>query len=261
MVRIRNSLLSVALYLFSYGVNALDTLPKVIKLATTNWCPYACENLNSSQGMVYEYVQYIGEQLGTRIEIVFLPWSRAVKSVESGVYDGLLSAIKTEAPSLKFTTTPTMEYQVCFFNRMEDVSKYHGIDSLKSKRLGAIASYGYGEPIDSYIAETENTERVIKLTGSAGVSRLISLLNKKRIDLFVEDKNVLVWNIKNQSRFKRNQLKEAGCLPKTPFFIAVNPKVTWSDSFIDALNTSLKLMANKQYLNNEIKPKYLRLRH
>jgi polar amino acid transport system substrate-binding protein len=233
-------------------------LPKTITLATTNWCPYACQQNKSAPGMVYEYIQYIGANHGYTIDIAFFPWARAIKSVESGLLHGLLTAIPSEAPSLKFTTTPTMNYEVCFFIRSEQEWRYKDLSSLADMRLGAITDYGYGEPIDGYISNQKNSDKVVMLTGNEGISRLVALLEKGRLDTFIDDKNVVVWNVKHQNRYRRNLIKDAGCLSSEPFYLALNPKFAWADEFLTLLNESFRNQQNIDYLQQVIKPKYVK---
>lgn len=242
----------------TYAEPTSQNIPKQIKLATTNWCPYACDRSTELPGIVYEYIHHIAKQRGIEVNITFYPWARAIKSVAKGKENGLLTAIPAEAPNLLFTTTATMNYQVCFYTHRDSNWRYLGIESLDQIRLGVIADYGYGEPVDSYVANAAGQEDVASISGNDGLGRLMSLLEKKRIDALIDDQHVVIWEIKHINRYRRKVFKEAGCLVDTPFYLALDPKLTWSLALVEWLNVAFKKPENIEYLNRVIKPKYLK---
>ncbi len=176
---IRRALLSI--YVMGLSSFSLADLPKKIHLATTDWCPYACADAYEGPGAVHEYVSDLLKQQGIDIQIDFYPWSRAIHQVNTGRLDGLLTAIPKEAPDLMFTQTPIMSYQVCFFSSYYVNWSYQGKDSLKSIKLGAVRGYGYGEPIDTYLAERGNHQRISFISGENATARLFFMLETNRI--------------------------------------------------------------------------------
>ena len=54
------------LFFFAATINLVraESPPKVISLATTDWCPYLCTNQSEKPGIVVEYYRFLEEQLG-----------------------------------------------------------------------------------------------------------------------------------------------------------------------------------------------------
>ncbi len=221
------------------GQNLASKIPRVIHLATTDWCPYACEaDVNHQAGMVHEYLTQIFSEQGIQLKIEFFPWSRAIKQVDGGRLDGLLTAVHAEAPNLLFTHAPTMGYRVCFYTRKTIKWRYGGIDSLKEINLAVIQDYGYGEPLDDYINNLQ--PHGLTIIKSGGITRLLRMLMADRFDVFIGDSNVVAWRLQESM----NVLRNAGCLNENPFYVAFNPQREWAAKLIKKLDVWLKTAKN-----------------
>ncbi|OUR67226.1 hypothetical protein A9Q73_05990 [Bermanella sp. 47_1433_sub80_T6] len=241
-------LLSISLFAFSQEPTA--KLPKIIHLATTDWCPYACDQEpNHQAGIVHEYLTGLFSEQGIQLKIEFFPWSRAIHQVNGGRLDGLLTAVPIEAPNLLFTRTPTMGYQVCFYSKRNISWRYSGAASLKDIKLGVIQDYGYGQPVDEHIKNAASQDLAIIKSG--GMERLQRMLMAGRFHVFIGDRNVVSWRLKENMSVVRN----AGCLAEIPFYMAFNPQRTWAAKLINKLNGWLKTAGNQARLNS-IKMQY-----
>lgn len=242
---IKNTILIIIIYGMCTQASA-QTLPDGITLATTNWCPYACEQEKDQHGIIYEYITQILKEEGINVDIQFYPWTRSIKLATTGEVDGLLTAVKSEAPNLLFTTTPTDIYQMCFFTKHDQQWRYKDKTSLTQIKFGTIQNYGYGEPIDSYLLSSP--KNVYQITAE-GVPRLNRMLINNRFDAFIDDEKVVKWQLKHEF----NQLRNAGCLAETPFYLAIHPERTWAKPLIELLNRTLK---SKHNLLKTIQVKY-----
>jgi len=222
----------------------------VINLATTEWCPYVCKNEQRGEGLILDYLREVLEAENISLNVNFFPWSRAIQEVRSGRLNGLVTAIKSEAPTLDFTNVPSMYYQMCFYTRRESTWIYQSEQDLANIKLGLISDYGYGEPVDSYAAQIHNYTNMIKIGGTDSLLRLEKLLAKKRIDAFIEDKHVVQW------MFQQNALREAGCLSKIPFFMAFNPEYAEETEVIPLLDSLLSLAKNQKLFQQKYFPRY-----
>lgn len=45
----------------------------VVDLATTEWCPYACESAEVGKGIVFDYLSDILSKQNIKLNLVFLP--------------------------------------------------------------------------------------------------------------------------------------------------------------------------------------------
>ncbi|NMP30702.1 transporter substrate-binding domain-containing protein [Thalassotalea sp. M1531] len=219
-----------------------------LSLATTAWCPYTCNFEPFEFGIIGHYITQVLAKHNINVHIQSYPWSRAINLANSGAVDGLLTAIKSEAPNLLLTDTPITDYQVCFFTRNNQDWRYKIPLDFTGMRLGVIQDYGYGEPLDSYILKSSAESLVIKISGDLGTKRLVDMLLNDRIDIFVEDKKVVAWQLA-QHNTSQSFLRNAGCLPKQPFYLALYPNDK-NRRLIDLLNQLLEDEENQQTLQS-----------
>ncbi|MAA70260.1 MAG: hypothetical protein CL679_00880 [Bermanella sp.] len=238
--------------LWSQADNLLEDAPKNVIFATTHWCPYACEDLAESPGVVYEFVKALLNKQGIEVQIQFYPWTRAIKEVTSGRAHGLLTAVHEEAPHLNFTNTPTMSYRVCFFTDGGSGWSYSGVDSLKGITLGAIRGYGYDPQVNQYIRRADVRSSLQLISGGDEITRFIEMLSLGRIDVFLDDQYVTAWQVKSNG-IDFTRIRKAGCLADTPFYMGFNPALEWGDNVIEFLDESLKLKASQETLQSILK--------
>lgn len=231
-----------------------NTELKVLKLATTEWCPYICQNSKLGKGLVYDYLTMILEPRGIQIDVTFLPWADAITSANTGKHDGLIAAIRSEAPELIFTKVPTMHYKMCFFNGKGDKWEYKGKASLSDKVFGTIEGYGYGEPVDTFIRAPENAHMVKVFSGDNSLQRLNRLLSNKDIDVFIEDGYVVKWQNRDLSQAN---FKQAGCMRPVPFYMAFNQAFAEQSQIVETINDALSDPKFRNYLNQYMLPYYL----
>jgi len=217
-----------------------DKVPqkRVLHMAATNWCPYTCSS-TKEQGFVSTHLRKVLLTHGIELKITFLPWQRAISKVREGELDGLLTASKHEARGFLKTKHPTTSYQMCFYGKIKNNWKYKSSESLKQiRQLGVISSYGYGEPVDSYIDSTPSN--LIALSGKNPLERLVKMIHSDRLSILIEDHLVL-------DTIKNHKLKIKGCLKKEPLYIAFNKKDKNLLEIINILNKDL-INSNKELL-------------
>lgn len=227
------------------GLTWADTpLPERVHLATTDWCPYVCENDLAHPGVVYEHMEQTFAELGVVLEINFYPWSRAIQLAREGQVDGLLTATPEEAPSLAFTREPTLHFQSCFFAGKSRSWHYSGLSSLEAVRLGVIKDYAYGSPIDEFVLARENATHLVIMAGGHEIPRMYHMVRLGRLDAFLEDRFTLRWSLL-RAELDPAALEEAGCLEPAPFFFALNPQLPWGEALLERLNQLFTSDANQ----------------
>ena len=225
-------------------------LPKSITLASTDWCPYVCENQAHKPGIIHEYLTQVLKDKGIELKVEFNQWHESVKKADLGQVAGLLTATPEEAPSLLFTQTQTADYQVCFITRSDSKWLYKGDQSLSKVKLGSIKGYGYGDEVDQYIKD-HNGDSNMRILEQGGIEQLNDMLFSEEIDTYLDDSLVVLWLLQNSNI----KVKLAGCLQRHPFYLAVNPRFPWAKDFIKLMNEALSDNVNLQLLN-AIKQKY-----
>lgn len=249
--------------MFTPTAKADADIPKSIRLAATDWCPYTCAPQEPNQGIrqeaekqaepgiVVEYLRSILSPHNITLDIKYLPWKRAIQEVELGKISGLVTAVPSEAPNLLFTTTATMNYGVCLYSHDSNDWEYKNTGSLNDKVLGAALDYSYNKDLDAYIKKSNNTSKITTVTGEDKLSRFYSMLESQRIDAFVSDQYVASWNAKKYNIDLHN-IKINKCFEKHNFYFALNPDIAWGKNFISLLNNLLSSKASHKVLKEII---------
>lgn len=131
----------------------------------------------------------IFEARGFQVEYILLPWSRALISVEKGSFDAALGTSPEEFPKGIFPDEEIGIYYNYFFVRSDSNWSFRGDESFKNHVLGGVQDYSYGN-LMSYINKHRKTKWVNLITGIDVAERNLKLLLLKRIDIYIEDRNV-----------------------------------------------------------------------
>ena len=214
---------------------------ETLNLAAADWCPYSCAS-PSQPGFIAEALQEILRLNGIELTVTVLPWSRAIKEAELGYYDGLLTAVESEAPDFLLTNTSTGSYEICVYGNPERPFTYKQREDLEGKTLGVIQDYSYGDPIDSLVNAPRENEQVYSVSSSKPLNSLVEMVLRGRIDAFAEDRNVLSYF---QKANNTDKVTSMGCLQHVEFFTAISPAHPKSSELRDFLN---KVLSSKDYL-------------
>ncbi len=210
--------------------------PMSLHLASTDWCPYVCDD-KSNPGFIVEYLKELFSLHNITLKVTIAPWSRSIYMAQNGQVDGLVTATESEVPSFHLTHIPTGAYQMCFFSKDADTFLYAGRKSLSDRVIGGIKDYGYGEPVDSMIASPKENEKIKLISTSSPLYSLIGMLERSRFDLFIEDSTV-VENFLNDNP-NQYKIRNAGCLDKVSFYTAISPKYKFAKQLVEELNNIL----------------------
>ena len=257
-------LFSIWLFLISFSSQASSAeLPNTLRLATTDWCPYACSKDHDQPGIVHEYLEAILSKQQVELLVQSFPWSRAIALAKNSTdFDGLLTASPSEAKGLLLTAVPIATYQICFFVRDDETWRYQSPISLTylDGLLGYFADYGYGDPIETFLKDPETRQSRLEVTGKTDPLRLVTLLKAGRIKTFVEDINIIKWQLRGNDNEKgasaSSQVKTAGCLEPQPFYLALNPNAVGAQEMLEHLSREFSKPEN-QKLFRQISEKYV----
>lgn len=240
------TIIVTTLFLLAFSTSLWAKIPSTITLATTNWPPYTSGSSPEKPGIVYEYITEILAKNGITLRIERYPWSRAIKMAsDDNDIHGLLTAVYEEAPTLLFTLTPIMNYKVNFYTAIDNNWLYqdkHSLNTMPSP-LCIILGYGYGSPIDEFIHDEANKTRLHTLTGGNAQQRLVKMLEYKRVAVIIEDELVI-----QSYTQKTTNIRFAGTLNDSPFYVAFNPNLSWSKDIVELLNQELADPENLQRL-------------
>lgn len=169
------------LYVLLFSI-AAKAEQKII-LASTNWAPYAADTLEN-QGFTAEIIKEAFKRTGYSVELVFLPWKRAITEAEQGKYDGLFSAYYSDERAQKFVISEpyiSSPLMLCVRKNFSK-DKYVSIRDFSGQTLGTVRGYANTPEIDSadYIQKDEAVDDSMNFTK----------LLRERIDVIVIDKYV-----------------------------------------------------------------------
>nr|WP_281368202.1 ABC transporter substrate-binding protein [Simiduia aestuariiviva] len=160
-------------------------------LAADVWCPYNCQaNHRERPGYMIELAQRVFSEHGIEVQYVNLPWSRAKASVSEGLAQGLVGATLDDPDTrhLVFPDHAQGQMHNVFVGRKGENWRYQGLSSLRTVRIGAIQDYEYGPTLDNYMAIPNVPVHTV--SGDRPLTRLIRMLQSRRIDVIVEDHSV-----------------------------------------------------------------------
>lgn len=131
------------------------------------------------------------QRVGYKTEIHYVPWARALKTVMEGQSEALMSAYYTEERAEKMMYTDSIgQTEIVFFARKGADITYATLEDLKPYRIGMIR----GAAIS---AEFDASDYLQKEEVSSPDLNIKKLLND-RIDLFVEQRQVVLNYLRNQ---------------------------------------------------------------
>ncbi len=204
-------LLCCALLLFSSKLFAALTI------ATIDWCPYICPNDNIRPGLLVEYTKEIYRDLNEEVHFEVYPWSRAIKMVNEGKVDALLSPAKNEAPGLVYPQQEIGVQQFCFFKRSNDKWRYKDINSIANRSI-----IYPSDALPDAIANAKHQAVLISYPyNDAYLPKATDILLKGRVDNFMMTSHSVIHYL-GQTKLKK-QISSAGCVAQQKLYLAFSP--------------------------------------
>lgn len=197
---------------------------RTVTLRADLWCPYNCQPHATNEGVLVDLARAAFEKAGYHLDYQLLNWARAVDQTRYGDFDGVIGALRTDAPDFIFPEEMEAVSRNCFYTRAQDTwSPAQDLEvSLRRRTLGVANAYSYGSDLDRYIEHHRNDGRISVLSGDDLFQRNIDKLRAGHIDTVVEDHWVAGWGLQ-QSNTGADAVRQAGCLPTVAVYIAFSP--------------------------------------
>jgi polar amino acid transport system substrate-binding protein len=192
-------------YLFSFGWGCLCFIPtytwaETIRFATIDYCPFTCDPIKEEgkEGFMTDVLREAFAEPEYTLEIDMLPYARAVSSVESGTYDGIIVVSKDYAPDLVYPSGPTVMQRVVFLVNSGESWRYTGIKSLPQVTVGIVKGYYYVDAdLIMYLEKEQNNEtRVNVMHGDNTTNRGLRMLKSNRITTLLEGEYSAMYEVK-----------------------------------------------------------------
>ena len=216
-----------------------------ITLASVNWEPFTAEYLPYG-GIMGEIAHKAFTDAGYELEIVFVPWNRAMQRGKTGQFDGLIGIYYTDERDKHFCfSKPLCNADISFFslknNPRVTLNEYESLNELDKYSIGVINGFSYGAEFDnkpfSHLEISDNM--------NINVHKLID----HRIDLLVESKeNFLYFMHLNHPELTKQIVEIKPVLITNPAYIAISRQNKNHEEIIEAFNKSLNiLIENGEY--------------
>jgi polar amino acid transport system substrate-binding protein len=225
-------LVLVSLLLVTLSVSADD---KTVVAAADPWPPFVDQN-NPKDGLSLEIIRAAMQTQGYTVKMAYVPWARALAGVTDATYDILPDAWMTEErkATLSFSG-PYTSNDILFIKKKGDPFEYKGLDSLKSKTVGVITGYGYG---DAFMNSS-----LFKREGAGDLLTNIRKVVAGHIDLTLEDQIVAKSLISKADPSLLDQIEfTKNSLSTNALYIAVGLQNPRQKEIIAAFNKGLAII-------------------
>jgi len=189
-----------------------------INISAIDWCPQICPQ-QEQEGYVVDIINEVFKDSQYEVVIDYYPWSRAIKNVQQGKSDALLSPAKAEAPTLIYPQEAVGTQRMCFFTSIDSSWNYNGPSSLKNKKIG-IANDTSIEELNDYV-HANPQQFQFQPYNDRYVLQNAKKIEKKRIDTFLFTRNTTLYTLKKAGLVAR--FSEAGCVSEAKIYIAFSP--------------------------------------
>jgi polar amino acid transport system substrate-binding protein len=173
-------------------------------VVTDEWAPYVIEENEVISGFDYEVMIAVFSRMGYTVDFRLYPWKRCIYMVETQRADAVLDASinETRKKTLFFPEENISKSSSVLFHLRGRKYSFEKLQDLKGLKIGTILGYEYNREFlaaEYFVREpVENIEQNFKK------------LVLGRIDLFISNKSVGLFNAKNFG-----YLEDIAYLPKT----------------------------------------------
>ncbi|MBN8542944.1 MAG: transporter substrate-binding domain-containing protein [Alphaproteobacteria bacterium] len=245
-------LLSTALALIA---NQAWALPKSISIVADAWCPYNCDAEGDKKGYVVDIAKAIFEPEGISVHYEIMPWTRAIRLTRNGTHTAVIAATTNEAKKFVFPQEIIGISDYRFYTLADHKWRFNGdMQSIHPISLGVVDGYSYDIRMDAFISKHRNHREHIQVVGGSNASKQnIKKLIAKRIEVMLEDPNVLAYKMNEMG--VTTSLRDAGALDTTIeqdelLYLAFSPKHPDAKSLATLFDKGLRKLRKTGKLNS-----------
>ena len=222
-------------------------LPKVLKVASDNWCPYACLSTDKHQGVFIDALKYVFEP-DIKVSYKHSSWVRAIENVKKGQFHALPAAIDEQRRDFDFADNFYLLDESVFVVKTGSDIKIVDPADLNAYSLGSIKGYFYDDT-GSWQNVIDEHKNHLQITSRLGEAHLLELLAKGRIQVAVVNRDVAQYSMAKQGLGKQLKLIRVGIGSKMYIAFARTPEGKATLDYFDKNISKL--------LNNESEVKAL----
>lgn len=162
-----------------------------VLMVTDTWPPFRMEEaslVEEQDGIDFQVIKRVGDELGLEIEIQYHPWARALELMRAGQADlmtGVAYSLERDE-YLSYVPTPYAAVRPVFYTRAGMAASIRTYADLAGKTIGQSASSVYFEPYDS-----DDSLDKLSLQYEEQVLRMLAL---GRVDVAVGTEPNIGWD-------------------------------------------------------------------
>ena len=229
---------------------------ETIRMATIDFCPFTCnpDFEGGKEGFMTDVVRYALKNAGYNLEVIMLPYIRAVKQTRAGEVDGIVVVGKLFAPDLIYPEMPVVSQRVAFIVKKGTDWKYKGVNSLKTKTIGIVKGYhSVDEDLQNYLLGKENADKIQVIYGLDTTERSIKKLLAKRIDIYLEGEISLFYALEKLG--VRDKVVFAGFTDNAfDDYVGFSPECKKADELASLISRTITDLKKTGKLNDFLTP-------
>jgi polar amino acid transport system substrate-binding protein len=169
-------------------------------------------------------MQIVFAKDGNTVDYDIMVWSEAMAEVRIGKFNAAVGIADGDSIEMIHTVTPQSTSYTCGFALNSSTKTINNAkDLIKFKSIGIIKDYTYGVHADKVL--TSMKKKVIAISSDDALAVNIRRLLDGKIELLVDDPNVISYQLKNR---KITNIKKLGCTEDKNYtfigFTKSNPK-------------------------------------
>ena len=214
----------------------------LITIAADSWCPINCAPPEARLGVGIDLAKAIFEPLGYTVNYKLIPWTDALERVRSGQVDAVVGASRLDDASLIFPRQPVYRITDDFYVLRGNSWRFQGVHTLKGKKLGIIADYGYSNDVSRYIRENSDRLNAVQIaSGTHALQANIKKLMNLQVDVIVEARPVMEYTLATMNL--GDKIEWAGSIPQAEVYVAFSPASTKSQRLAEIFDRGMNQLA------------------
>ncbi len=178
---------------------------ELVKMTTVDWPPFYGKDLENG-GILVALTREVLKVQGHELKVDFVPWVRALKKSKEGKYHALLGCWYTKEREKHFIFSKTnLDGTPHFLTLPDSTLKVKKVEDLYGLKIGLIRGFAIGAQMKEAVSAKK-----VQIMEVSFHHNLFKLLQKKRIDLIMENSTVMKAKITEKYPSNKYNLKTVG---------------------------------------------------
>lgn len=220
-----------------------------IRAATDEWPPFRISTDTGFVGLDLDLISEIGQRIQTQIEVIRMPWGRALASMESGAVDIMtgLAYRKERAVYIAYTDTPYYSCETAFYTPASRPAIINRYEDLQDYVVGFVLHSAYFERFD--------TDQDLQKLGVSKEQILIDMTKRGRLDVMIGTDCQVDYFIKASGLSDKIIKTDYRPGNSVDLFLGVSRQSPWAKR-LDELNSVIKSLVDDGTIDDLAKRYY-----